>query len=224
MKNAAYWKRIIYRPGPVLDPISRLSEIIFGLIMVLTFTGSISAASAGRSEIGVILWAALGCNVAWGIVDAFMYIMSLMMERGDAANSLRTAQNAGSEEAVEQIKEYLPPAIVEVLTKEQLESIRLGLRNLPEPPERIPVLWRDIRAAVLIFFLVALSTLPCSIPFLLIKDPAIAMRVSNGVAILLLFITGFRLAKYTGYNKLLFGIIVAVLGFVLVGMTIALGG
>jgi VIT1/CCC1 family predicted Fe2+/Mn2+ transporter len=208
----------------VLDPISRLSEIIFGLIMVLTFTGSISAASSGRSEIGVILWAALGCNVAWGIVDAFMYIMSLMMERGDAAHALRTAQQSGSEEAVEQIKEYLPPAIATVMTKEQLESICLGLRNLPQPPSRIPLFWRDIRAAILIFFLVALSTLPCSIPFLLIKDPGTAMRVSNLVAIILLFIAGFRLATYTGYNKLLFGIIVAVLGFVLVGMTIALGG
>jgi VIT1/CCC1 family predicted Fe2+/Mn2+ transporter len=153
-----------------------------------------------------------------------MYLMSLMMERGDAANALRTAQRAGSEEAIEQIKEYLPPAIVEVLTTEQLESIRLGLSKLPDPPERIPLFWRDIRAAIVIFFLVALSTLPCSIPFLLIKDPVTAMRVSNGVAILLLFIAGFRLAKYTGYNKLLFGVIVAVLGFVLVGMTIALGG
>ena len=32
----------------VLDPIDRVSEVLFGLIMVLTFTGSLSIAEAGR--------------------------------------------------------------------------------------------------------------------------------------------------------------------------------
>lgn len=225
MKNEGFWKHIIYRPGPVLDPISRLSEVIFGLIMVLTFTGSISAASAGREEISVILWAALGCNIAWGIVDAFMYIMSLMMERGDAASALRKVQHSTSiDEAGEVIKEFVPPAIAAVLKQDQLEAIRLDLKTLPEPPSTIPVFWRDIRAAIQVFILVAVSTLPCSIPFLLIKNPATAIRVSNIVALLLLFITGYHLGKQTGYNKWLLGIIVSVIGIVLVLMTIALGG
>ena len=34
----------------VLDPVERVSEVLFGLIMVLTFTGSLSAATAGRAE------------------------------------------------------------------------------------------------------------------------------------------------------------------------------
>ena len=33
----------------VLDPIDRVSEVLFGLIMVLTFTGSLSVAEAGRT-------------------------------------------------------------------------------------------------------------------------------------------------------------------------------
>ena len=33
----------------VLDPIDRVSEILFGLIMVLSFTGSLSVAVAGRT-------------------------------------------------------------------------------------------------------------------------------------------------------------------------------
>jgi hypothetical protein len=65
----------------VLDPIERASEVLFGLIMVLSFTGSLSAATAGHSEIRTMLFGALGCNFAWGIVDAIMYLMNTMSGR-----------------------------------------------------------------------------------------------------------------------------------------------
>jgi VIT family len=225
MENKAFWKHIIFPPGPVLDPVSRLSEVIFGLIMVLTFTGSISVATAGREEIGVVLWAALGCNVAWGIVDAFMYLMALMLERGNGANAMRKAQKAvNAEETAGAINDLLPPVLAAVMKPADYEDIRLELKKLPEPPAKIPLFWPDIKAAILIFILVTVSTFPCTIPFLLIKDPVLAMRVSNWVALTLLFITGFYLGRLTGYNKWLVGVLVAVLGAVLVIMTMALGG
>lgn len=225
MKDAAFWKQVIYRPGPVLDPISRLSEIVFGLIMVLTFTGSISAATAGREEIGVVLWAALGCNVAWGIVDAFMYIMSLMMERGDASAALRKVQQASnSADASNVLKEYLPPVLGAVMTSAQFDMMQQQLKTMPAAPLSIPIFWRDLKAAVFIFLLVALSTFPCTLPFLFIKDPAVAMRVSNLVALLLLFITGYKLGSASGFNKWLMGFVVTALGVLLVLLTIALGG
>jgi hypothetical protein len=66
----------------VLDPIERVSEIIFGLIMALSFTGSVSAATAGREEIRTMMFAALGCNLAWGLVDGVMYLVSLRRRSG----------------------------------------------------------------------------------------------------------------------------------------------
>ncbi len=50
----------------VLDPINRLSEILFGLIMVLSATCSLSIAAANRFEVTALLIGALGCNLAWG--------------------------------------------------------------------------------------------------------------------------------------------------------------
>ena len=44
----------------VLDPVERLSEILFGLIMVLTFTGSLSVAEAGRDDVRAMLIGAIG--------------------------------------------------------------------------------------------------------------------------------------------------------------------
>ena len=52
----------------VLTPNERISEVLFGLIMVLTFTGSLSVAEAGREDIRTMLIGALGCNLAWGLI------------------------------------------------------------------------------------------------------------------------------------------------------------
>ena len=41
--------------------------------MVMTFTGSISVAESGHGQIRDTLLGAIGCNLAWGIIDAGMY-------------------------------------------------------------------------------------------------------------------------------------------------------
>src|SRR5437588_7524277 len=65
----------------LLDPVDRISEILFGLIMAVTIVGSLSIASAGKNEVRTVLYAALGCNIAWGLVDAVMYLVRTMTER-----------------------------------------------------------------------------------------------------------------------------------------------
>ena len=67
-------------PDRVLEPVERLSEILFGLIMALTITGAVSVATADRLAIRTMLLAALGCNLAWGIIDAGMYLMARLGE------------------------------------------------------------------------------------------------------------------------------------------------
>ena len=57
-------------PRLPLEPMERISEILFGLIMVLTYTCSFSVAGAGREEVRTMLVGALGCNLAWGVIDA----------------------------------------------------------------------------------------------------------------------------------------------------------
>src|SRR5512140_1894989 len=65
----------------VLDPIERSSEIMFGLIMALTFTCTISVTSSTRADVMTMLAGALGCNVAWGLVDAAMYLLAQIVTR-----------------------------------------------------------------------------------------------------------------------------------------------
>src|SRR5688572_31923681 len=78
----------------VLEPGDRIAEVLFGLIMVLTFTGSLSAAEAGREDIRAMLIGALGCNIAWGIIDGVLYLMGALSERGSNLTVYRAVRGA----------------------------------------------------------------------------------------------------------------------------------
>lgn len=75
-----------------LNPIDRLSEILFGLIMVLTFTGSLSIAEAGRDDVRTMLIGALGCNIAWGVIDAILFLMGALAERSQSLAARHAAR------------------------------------------------------------------------------------------------------------------------------------
>src|SRR5512141_3259754 len=79
----------------ILDPVSRISEVLFGLIMALTFTRTLDVASGGGEEARMLLVGAIGCNIAWGIVDAVMYLMNTLVERGRELMRQRALQRPG---------------------------------------------------------------------------------------------------------------------------------
>jgi len=95
---------------------------------------------------------------------------------------------------------------------------------LPEPPQRPRLTKDEWLAGVGVFLLVVVATLPVVLPFLLVHEPRRALRISNGIAILLLFLTGYLYGYYTGYRPLGGGLIMVVIGAAMVAMTIALGG
>src|ERR1051325_7322354 len=119
----------------VLDPIDRVSEVLFGLIMVRTFTGSLSVAEAGRDDVRTMLIGALGCNIAWGVIDGVLYLMGCLAEKGrKLATLLAVRKAADPEKAQRLIAGALPPLVASVMQPAELESIRVRLNQLPEPP------------------------------------------------------------------------------------------
>ncbi len=209
----------------LLDPTERLSEILFGLIMVLTFTCSLSAAHPGRAEVRKMLLAALGCNLAWGIIDAVFYLMGCFSERAHnllTLQAVRKATDPGEGRRV--IADAIPPLLVSVLPEGEFELMRQRLLQMPEPARRRRLRRDDWVAAVGVFFLVFLSTLPVVIPFMFFKDVTRALRISNGVAIVMLFLCGYGFAEYAGLRPWKTGVAMVLLGGAMVGLTIAFGG
>src|SRR5688572_2201862 len=125
----------IKSPRGVLEPYERISEVLFGLIMVLTFTGSLSVVEAGRAEVRTMLFGALGCNLAWGIIDAILYLMACLSDRGRDIRALRALQTARAPEMAHRvIAGVLPSMVAATLAPAGYESIRQKLVQLPAPP------------------------------------------------------------------------------------------
>ena len=102
-------------PDRVLEPSERIAEILFGLIMALTVTGATSVVTADRTEIQTMLIAALGCNVAWGIIDAGMYLMARLAEQGSNALLLREVRGTTDRESAHRtIADALPPLLASI--------------------------------------------------------------------------------------------------------------
>jgi VIT1/CCC1 family predicted Fe2+/Mn2+ transporter len=193
--------------------------------MVLTFTGSLSVASATREDTREMLIGALGCNIAWGIVDALMYLMSSLTDRARGLKALREVRDAADPGAAHRhIADALPPVVASVLNEPDLETIRVRLNQMAQPQHTSLLRMDDIRGALGVFLLVFLSTLPVALPFLFITEPHPALRVSNATAIVLLFFCGLSLGRHAGYRPWLVGLAMVLLGIVLTAITLALGG
>jgi len=209
----------------VLEPIDRISEVLFGLIMVLTFTGSLSVAEAGREDVRTMLIGALGCNLAWGIIDALLYLMQSLAEKGQSLTTYRAVREINEpQRARELIASAVPPVIASVLEPAELDAIHQRLVRLPEPPAKATFKKQDWLGALGVFLLVFLSTFPVVIPFIVMRSALPALRVSNAVAIVMLFITGYAYGRIAGRSPWLIGISMVFVGVILAGMTIVLGG
>jgi hypothetical protein len=209
----------------ILDPVDRLSEVLFGLIMVLTFTGSLSVATAERSDVREMLIGAIGCNIAWGLIDAVMYLMACMSERGTSFRIIRAIQTARSPSgAHDAIRARLPHFIAAELRHEELERIRATILQARLEKHSSRLTSGDFKAAFIVFLIVVASTFPVVVPFIFIHDATVAIRLSNAVAIAMLAMIGFGYGKVAGISAWWMAGAMVALGLLLVSLTIALGG
>ena len=208
----------------LLDPIERSSEVLFGLVMVLTFTGSFRAAGADHDSVERMLVAALGCNLAWGVIDAVMYLLAALSQRGHNLMLLREVQTAKPARGRRLVGDAMSDDVAAVLTDAEFESIRARLLQVPEPRAHARLHPSDFQAAFGVFLLVFCSTFPVVLPFLFMKQPSQALRVSSLIGIIMLFLTGVAYGKFAGANPWRVGVIMVLIGIGMVALTIVLGG
>ena len=158
----------------MLSPIDRVSELLFGLFMALTFVGAVSVAESGRTRSGMFA-AALGCNLAWGLVDAVMYLVRTVTDRGRSLTLVRSVRAAADATAGRRlIESSLSRSAASLVSEAEIEAIRGRIVARTSVPARPTLHWNDLLAAVGIFLIVTASTFPVVLPFLLIHDVAVA--------------------------------------------------
>lgn len=209
-----------------LDPASRLGEILFGLIMALGFTASVRL-GLDEADNRELFLGILGCNFAWAIVDGVMYVLTELLERGRKAQFVRAVRAARSDaEALERIAGELDERLGLMTTDEELQQLSRWAHELVRrgEPEALRVTREDVLGGVAVGMVIVLATLPVVVPFLLLRDPNVAVRVSNSVAVALLFLLGISWGRVVGGNPWRVAAGLTVVGVVLVLITIALGG
>ena len=210
----------------VLGPSERITEILCGVVMTLTFTGSVSVASPDLHDPHALAIAALGCNLAWGIVDGMLYVIGRAVDRARRVRWLRELHAAPTLAAFEEVlREEVPERLVLSLPLGATRHLRDRIRRTgtaPAPALSVPA--RDWKGALLIGCLVFLSTFPPVLPLLLIPEPRVGLRVSHLVAMAMLFLAGWNLARHTGGSRLRVGLVMTALGGVLAGVCLLLGG
>ena len=193
--------------------------------MALTFTGSIHAAQAGHEDLRTILIGAIGCNIAWGIVDAVMYVMSELVSRGHVRRSIEALRRASTtDETRAVLDEVLPDGVIRAMKSGDYDALRQWVCGVPADLRRGTMTARMWRGAVGVFLLVTLSTFPVVIPLMILDDPTTALRVSHAVALTMLFLIGSLLGRRAGMKPWLTGFSLLLIGVFLAGLTILLGG
>lgn len=209
-----------------LDASTRLGEVLFGLIMALGITGAVrfGLAEANNRE---LLIAVLGCNIAWGIVDGVMFAMLALFERARKFRIVNDVRNASSDEAaLERIHAELGNGLNSLVTSNERDQFYRWVLALARQSEREqPRICRvDILGGIAVGALILLATFPIVVPFLVLSNPTIAVRLSNTIAVTMMFGIGWWWGRMVGANPLHIGAGVAAIGLTLVLITIALGG
>ena len=212
-----------------LAPDESLAEVLFGLIMALTITaGGRLFVEGGEFDPQRLVVATVGCNVAWGAIDAVLFVLGGLFHRSRRARFHRTLLGASDRKdalAALEAEFGLEDEPLEVPPDDRArlyESLLALSRHAT--PARPRLRRRDFMAAFIVFALVSATALPGAIPLLLFADSNLALHVSNWLLILLLFFVGFWWGHYTDVRPWRAGIIVMLLGVCMVLIAIALGG
>lgn len=210
-----------------LDPTEILNETLFGIIMVLTFTlGADLLVEEGAHATRQLLTGILGCNIAWGIIDGAIYVMNAMADRSRKSRLIRSVLGVDDAQALGLVRNTLDRTLASLTSEYERDRLYQDIlgRLRKSPPSQTRVSREDFCGAAAVFWLVFLSTLPAVLPFVLIQDRFTALRISNGLLLVSLFLVGYRWARVTQTNPWLVGSMLFVGGLGLVAVAMVLGG
>ena len=212
-----------------LDPGSHMGEALFGLIMTLTFTlgADLVIQEEGREGTRQMLIGILGCNLAWGIIDAVLYVLGCAFERGRVQRigyEVRKARNP--DQAQRLVAGELDELLAPLTDSQQRDALYSAIvqRVKMEPTLPEPLTREDLLGGLESGLLVFSCSIPAVLPFLVFDQPQIALRVSNAILLALLYYLGYRHARHTLAKPWIAGFAFLLAGLLLVVLTIRLGG
>jgi hypothetical protein len=207
-----------------LSPFERGAEIIFGVLMAISVTAAFEITAGGSLDVRELMLAALGCNLAWGLIDGVIYLLQVQFERHRVHRMALELREIKSEDAFrERVAAEVPPLVAQALTADSYAYLRRAVQGYAKAqPDYWS--WQELAAAGLICALVFGSTFPLVLPFMLLEEPQRALQVAKAIAVAMLFVLGWKLGRWSGASPFRSGMLLATGGVVLAAVCIALGG
>lgn len=218
----------------LLDPIDTLSEVIFSVLILLTFTLAFRIFIIGDGQpvtneyVKDLVWAALGAAIAWGIIDGIMYALFQVLGRSERHRLLWHIQAAHTaDEAVSAIADEFDYMMEPITGEEQrrtlYEDILDHLRT--SQPRAVGLKREDLTGGLASVLIAILAVMPSFLPlFIFPSNYPLAIRLSNIVSFIVLFAAGYEWGRYTGMSRWRTGLLVMGVGALLVAVAIPLGG
>lgn len=209
-----------------LDFSDQIGEALFAMIMAMGFTIAVRF-GMDDADNRTLFIAILGCNTAWALVDGIIYILLTLYERMHQAHIVTLAQQPDADTVAlaairDSYDETLAPITNETEREALYQRMLLNVRNQPAPASKLR--GGDFVSALALALVSLVFTVPILLPFLLVEDTLLAVRASNVVGIVLLFMLGYVWAKRTSGRPFLLGFVMALIGLAMTVMTILLGG
>lgn len=222
--------------GRLLDPIDRLSETIFSVLIVLTFTlafrafklGELAGQQATAQDVTELLYAAMGATLAWGLIDGVMYALMEVFQRGERHRLLRQLQAAETDHEgiaviADELDHILEPIAGEAERQTLYRAVFVQLRG--GEPRPVSFKREDFTGALGCVVVAVLAVVPSLVPLALLRDSGtLAIRLSNVVSFVVLFATGYQWGRYTGASPWRTGLILVAVAALMVAIAIPLGG
>ncbi|MCU0272599.1 MAG: hypothetical protein MUE34_05135 [Acidimicrobiales bacterium] len=211
-----------------LDPADSLAEITCGLVMVLTILLTAGWYVEGSDDPGrSLLFAAVGCNLAWGLIDGCLYVMSTIYERGRRLRLHRAAQRTDPARARQAARSALREASGSLFEDEELDRLAerlLAVARTTPAPDHVQLRRSDLAPLAASVVLNVAATVPATLALVLIDDWRVALRVSNALIVGMLFLAGYGWGRAAGFRPWRSGLTLLTIGVGMVVLAVALGG
>ncbi len=223
--------------GRFIDPIDRLSETIYSVLILLTFTLAYRIIRLGADPVtppnsiqysNELLIAAISAIIAWGLIDGLMYVLMEVFQRGERHRLLHMLQTAETErERIDvlaaELDYVLEPITDETERRNLYQSVLPHLRTARARP--ISFKREDFTGALGTLVVAIFAVIPSLIPLVLLRSNYdLAIRVSNVISFIVLFHAGYNWGAYTGAKPWRTGLILVAAGVMMVAIAIPLGG
>lgn len=209
---------------PLLTPAEIAGEMLFSSIMTFSILSAQRVAQGGNVDVAALVGTVASCNVAWGLVDAGMRLFNARVEKVRQQHQQHAwlqAPDLGALRAALRVD----PASADLAEMDDAALAAFRQRLQSSRNEHVLRLsWRDWAAAALVWLCVLLPTVPLLLPFWLQPDAARAMRISQVVAVGMMFVLGVRVSRWLGARPAVGGLLLAGFGVAITVLCIKLGG